>query len=86
MKCKLNGNEIESLFPCSSNCPLFGDCLVAHEKELEKRNKPTNADRIRAMSDEELAGFLTYYAHDGYMNPHCGWHKWLKQPAEEETR
>ena len=44
----------------------------------------TNADRIRAMSDEELAEWLNYYAHDGYINPPCGWFEWLKQPEEED--
>ena len=46
---------------------------------------PTNADRIRAMSDEELAEFLFLV---GY---HGGWGmkefalEWLQQPAEEEA-
>ena len=44
----------------------------------------TNADRIRSMTDEELADWLNYYAHDGYINPHCGWYDWLRQPAEED--
>ena len=63
MKCKLNGNEMESLFPCSSNCPLFGDCLVQNEKESEKRNQPTNADRINAMIIDEKAEFLSRIAY-----------------------
>lgn len=52
-------------------------------------HKPTNADRIRAMSDEELANFIT--------DNERGWCtdigrkmyyeknvEWLKQPAEVE--
>lgn len=43
----------------------------------------TNGDRIRSMSDEELADWLNYYAHDEYINPPCGWFEWLKQTAED---
>ena len=46
----------------------------------------TNADRIRAMSDEELADFLAYT----WATSARAWQKdtgetlrWLKQPAEE---
>ena len=44
--------------------------------EFFNRRKPTNADRIRAMSDEELAEWL---------EDHCyqyGWLDWLKQEVE----
>lgn len=44
--------------------------------------KKTNADRIRAMSDEELARFIFELyeqpLEDGYL-------KWLQQPAEEDA-
>ena len=51
----------------------------------------TNADRIRAMSDEELAQFLNTRGcpSENHSNcfemscKHC-WEKWLKQPAEEQ--
>lgn len=53
----------------------------------KKREHPpmTNADRIRAMSDEELAEFLYQVGYDN------GWGmkeyalEWLQQPAEEVT-
>ena len=51
----------------------------------------SNADRIRAMSDEELAEYLcglTYCCeceHRGTCNGEDGYLKWLKQPAEEDT-
>ena len=56
MKCS------ESL-ACNGNC---GDCdalaeiveKLAEYEDKEERNPQTNADRIRAMSDEELAEFL----------------------------
>ena len=40
----------------------------------------TNADRIRAMSDEELAEFLIDLADDGNLRIRG----WLQQPAEED--
>lgn len=62
-------------------------------------NKPkqTNADRIRAMSDEELAELIrdvSYKCQDAYCGDHCPmcaypWcnsertMEWLKQPAED---
>ena len=58
---------------------------------------PTNADRIRAMSDEELAASVYIpcpYDDGGYGECKYGWHKreqsceeckleWLQQPAKE---
>lgn len=46
--------------------------------------KKTNADRIRAMSDEELAKWLEYEG-GGACAEVCGWLDWLQQPAEEDT-
>ena len=40
----------------------------------------TNADRIRAMSDEELAEFLIDLADDGNLRIR----EWIQQPAEED--
>ena len=40
----------------------------------------TNADRIRAMSDEKLAEFLIDLADDGNLKIK----EWLQQPAEED--
>lgn len=49
----------------------------------------TNADRIRNMSDEELAVFLERTQADVAFNNKSKyafeWEKWLKQPAEEES-
>ena len=41
----------------------------------------TNADRIRSMSDEELAEFLIDLADDGNLRIR----EWLQQPAEEKA-
>ena len=52
----------------------------------------TNADRIRAMSDEELAEFIEKCEAAGYEDSSIAWDKnnelmnmldWLKYPAEE---
>jgi hypothetical protein len=68
-------------------------CKMVNGKPTNYISKPqTNADRIRAMSDEELADFLRL---DGCHkikgdNRICnGWCdecvlEWLKQPAEED--
>ena len=42
----------------------------------------TNADRVRAMTDEELARWLEYEG-GGACAEMCGWLNWLQQPAEE---
>ena len=51
----------------------------------------TNADRIRSMSDEELANMLTDFSNNGGWVTETGREicyerhlEWLKQPAEEE--
>ena len=50
------------------------------EQEGKDTNAPTNADRIRAMSDEELAEFLIDLADDGNLKIR----EWLQQPEEED--
>ena len=55
--------------------------------DYPKPYKPlTNADRVRAMSDEELAAWAINEAPKigfGYTSSETGLLKWLKQPAEE---
>lgn len=86
MKCKhgQNGAYEKLLRP---NCPDSPEC---YEFELY-----TNADRIRAMSDEELAVFLEssrgcpsdddceYGVHATPENCIKHWATWLQQPAKE---
>lgn len=55
IKCLMNGLEVN--YPCSPVCALFGDCVTAFESQ-KKANVRTNADRIRAMSDEEIAEYV----------------------------
>ena len=79
---------------------MFGCALAIRElrKAMEQEQKPmTNADRIRAMSDEELCDFLhkkTWLCESHQLCVDCPkYHKekgclstdeWLKQPAEVE--
>ena len=58
-----------------------------HFREVTKKVEPmTNADRIRAMTDEELAELLFQVGYDN------GWGmkeyalEWLQQPAEEDDK
>lgn len=54
---------------------------AAYEKA---KHTPTNADRIRAMSDEELAGMLSRVETDGKAygpNGKAYWIEWLQTPV-----
>ena len=83
-----------------TNCTYFirGECTASFCEYRMK--KQTNADRIQAMSDEELAEFLCDFRScdaDGFpckgcnaeqycRAGHTGTIDWLKQPAEEGER
>ena len=78
---------------CRTGSGLTWPCGAYHPKT------GTNADRIRAMSDEELAKFLcNFRSCDSSEHPcngcqaepycmigHNGMIDWLQQPAEEDT-
>ena len=70
------------------------DGFVPYDDCPQEKPKPTNADRIRAMTDEELAEFISS---DFYV-PHCPvsycpdtnnegcprcWLEWLKQEVKK---
>lgn len=70
----------------AANC--FQDALEAKwELESQRKVKPkTNGDKIRAMTDEELAKILNGgYPQGAKCNERCGscWLDWLKAPVEE---
>lgn len=44
----------------------------------------TNADRIRAMSDEELADMFAEFAEENPSDDANAWYEWLTKPAEVE--
>ena len=63
-----------------ANCTYFirGECTASFCEY--RRKKQTNADRIRAMNDEELAEFLIDLADDGNLRIR----EWLQRPSGEE--
>lgn len=68
---------------CASGSGLVWPCGAYAPKII------TNADRIRGMSDEELANILTYYSNNGGWITETGRQicyeriiEWLQQPAE----
>lgn len=85
------------------NCPVNGCsaeyrgswCAYLREQAGVETDPKTNADRLRAMSDEELSAWVC-----SHMTPDCcelrcpardicslgdnGLVKWMKQPAEED--
>ena len=64
---------------CKADCALRGE---ENLKECKGHIPMTNADRIRSMSDEDLARWLEYEG-GGACAEMCGWLKWLQQPAEK---
>ena len=82
-----------------TNCTKYDDCrtgsgLVWPCGAYVPKNPMTNADRIRAMSDEELAEAFVFWRSDWDFETHTGVFdtkeeaiaeelKWLQQPAEE---
>ena len=79
------------------NCPVKpcntvyyrGSTCAAQRARLGLGDPMTNADRIRAMSDEELADFITNcgcYDHARDCRASCKdcTLDWLKQPVEDE--
>ena len=77
-------------------CPMPAGYKVdeCNHKDCHYRTEPmTNADKIWAMSDEELANLLTDFSNNGGWVTEIGREicykritDWLKQPAEEEER
>ena len=82
------------------NCPAYAKCTVTYRGSSCAALRSTygidtdpeiitNADRIRAMSDEELAREFGRQCPKGNTQPcdscaHC-WLYWLQQPAKENT-
>lgn len=69
----------------NGRCGLKGCYAYRHKCYTEDMCKchkpPTNADRIRAMNDEELADVLRRFATKPMQGSFL---KWLQQPAEGE--
>lgn len=67
---------------CAGPCCLKGS---NHEGDCENYVPWTNADRIRAMSDEELAEFIRGLIIDRNIGiPSETWLDWLRQEADHD--
>ena len=69
------------------NCPILcADCTAADWKGGTEIK--TNADRIRAMSDEELAVLIAreivHVPHSGFYVAKSAWLRWLQETVEEQ--
>ena len=81
--------QYNTLYGCKVK-EYSGVCPLTNTVKQIKEYMMTNADRIRAMSDEELASVIMCpYQFDGELD--CKEHncfqcslKWLQQPAEGE--
>ena len=59
---------------CTHPQPCFDDGKCHYKGECGHRAPLTNADRIRAMSDEELATFISEIADECERNTECNQH------------
>lgn len=70
---------------CCFNCgKQWNNCGVWHNcgSDCPEWRTITNADRIRAMSDEELAEFISTKLNDDFYDWPDLTLRWLQQPAE----
>lgn len=88
MKCKFEGNGVWA-GRCMGTKEV-DPCVGYYKCDMYKADTKTNADRIRAMSDEELADIVANGVGCVRKAPHCMDYdctpcilKWLKQPAED---
>lgn len=76
-------------FDAYSWCEKINDCPHEDiERDCEHYSPMTNADRIRSMTDDELADFLvtveTYGYHDQSISGTYEMNEWLLMESEEE--
>ena len=79
---------------CTHPRPCFDDGKCHYKGECGHKAPLTNADRIRAMSDEELANIIECPYGNPYFDEHLpckgSCHDclliWLQQPAEEDGK
>ena len=80
--------DLETL-PCCDTYEGQAEYLLSHGVTVQKCKlgaKKTNADRIRSMSDEELAMCLYEIGYYRGWNALEGTLEWLQQPAEESDK
>ena len=87
----MNGSGCKTCPEVSCDCVYRGSICKERRAEHGLGDPMTNADRIRAMSDEELADVVANGVGCVRKAPHCMdddctpcIFKWLKQPVEEQ--
>lgn len=71
--------------PVTSGVVVHSECMELLQKTQQVDDKPmTNGDRIRAMTDEELAEFLNKCQSYDDAFPVELWKNWLTWPVEVE--
>lgn len=78
----------DNWFDAYSWCEKINDCPHEDiERDCEHYSPMTNADRIRSMTDDELADFLvtveTYGYHDQSISGTYEMNEWLRAESEE---
>lgn len=81
--CRYKGEHQEMMFRPFGVCTKETNLIEAEKSYNAEKcpHKKINADRIRAMSDEELEDYFSKTFCHGYGKPQLI--EWLKQPAEE---
>lgn len=78
------------LYPCVY-CTEDGYCKKFSDKEVTswcvqgpcEYEKPSNADRIRAMTDEELSNYIWQLQNTKERRSTNGWIDWLKKEVDD---
>jgi len=78
----LNSRGFCSLTAC--RFPVVNGLGTWQERILANKPKQTNADRIRSMTDEELAEWLFQAWHNSWYTLQ-EWIDWLKSPVEVDN-
>lgn len=80
-------DKVRAVLPTDEYLKLgwaIGDILETLELFRSLAPEPlTNADRIRAMTDEELAEYFADMAHEDIYDDPGAWLAWLQQPYKE---
>ena len=85
-ECVFCGDVIPEGRQVCPNCEARAGEVKYDSDEFFHRKKPTNADRIRAYSDDVIANKLfcleyDAYTHSGKIHSQAWWLDWLKKPC-----
>lgn len=78
------GNKTASGYCATTACinPQYSNIGTAQYGQGVQKRIVTNADRIRSMTDEELADYLRWH-NDLYSRNGMDWLDWLKQEVKD---